>query len=195
MTTGENPLESKSSRELKHYWVREDFDRLMGLLPAADHESPRDRKSSTSLVYPKNTEGAFRELRLRGLHVDGIYLWQLAERGIVRPYRARPLMTWTGEDYLEWSKEDIDAAAEWIYDNDIGKWSHWTHYCWVNNLSYGQCVKAYRVAAARYGLGFTLSFDPLGLVSVIEPAEDSAEYGHIRFFPKGTVVGPQEEAK
>jgi len=190
MTTNDERDRSK-----RHYWVREDFDHLMGLLPAADHESPGSRKSSTSLTYPKNTEGAFRELRLRGLHVDGIYLWQLAEKGIVQPAGARPGMTWTGEDWLEWSKEDIDAAAEWIYANDETKWSSWTHFCWVNNLSFGQCVKASRVAAARYGLGLSLSFDVLGLVTVIEPAEDPDDYAHIRLFPKGTVVEPQEAAK
>lgn len=176
----------------RHYWVREEFDHLMGLLPGRDHEFPGERKSSTSLVYPKNTEGAFRELRLRGLDVDGIYLWQLAEKGHVQPKGARPNMVWTGEDYLEWSKEDIDAAAEWIYENDHLRMSPWAQFCWVNNLSYGQCVKAYRVAAARYRLGFTLSFDPLGMVTLIEPAEDPDDYAHIRFFPKGTVVEPQE---
>ncbi len=156
--------------EKRHYWVREDFDHLMELLPAQDHEFPGDRRSSSSLTYPKSTEGAFRELRLRGLHVDGIYLWQLAEKGIVRPGGIRPGFTWTGEDFLEWSKEDIDAAAEWIYSNDPSKWSSWTHYCWVNDLSFGQCVKAFRVAAARYNLGFSLGFDPIGKVTVIEPA-------------------------
>jgi hypothetical protein len=167
----------------------------MGLLPASDHESPGSRKSSTSLTYPKNTEGAFRELRMRGLHVDGIYLWQLAEKGMVRPTGARPDMTWTGEDYLEWSQEDIDAAAEWIHENDQTKWSSWTHFCWVCNLRYGQCVKAFRVAAARYGLPFSMGFDPLGLVTVVEPAHTPDEYAYVRFFPKGTKVEPQEASQ
>lgn len=189
MTTNER------GQSKRHYWVREDFDHLMDLLPAAEHEFPGDRKSSSSLTYPKSTEGAFRELRLRGLQVDGIDLWQLAADGIVEPTGARPGMTWTGEDYLEWSEADIDTAAEWIYENDETKWSSWTHFCWVSNLSFGQCVKAFRVAAARYGLGFSLSFDPLGLVTVIEPAETPDEYAYIRFFPKGTVVEPQEVSK
>ena len=46
-----------------------------------------------------------------------------------------------------------------------------------------------------YGLGLSLSFDVLGLVTVIEPAEDPDDYAHIRLFPKGTVVEPQEAAK
>ncbi|QDU76898.1 hypothetical protein Pan97_39550 [Bremerella volcania] len=176
----------------KHYWLREDFDQLMELLPNIDDEKMRSRNSSTALIYPKSTEGAFRELRLRGLYVDGIYLWQLAEKGIVQPKGARPGMTWTGNDWLEWSKEDIDAAAEWIYENDQDRWSSWTHYCWVNNLRFGQCVKARRVAAARYKMGFSTSFDVLGLVTVIEPSTDPNEYAYIRFFPQGTKLEPQE---
>lgn len=178
----------------RHYWVREDFDRLMDLLPAGEKASPGDRNSSCSLTYPKSTEGAYRELRLRGFDVDGIDLWRLAEKGILQPEGARPAMSWNGQDYLEWSKADIDAAAEWFYANDQSKWSSLMHFCWVNNLSFGQCVKAKRVAAARYGLGFSLSFDVLGLVTVIEPAEDPDDYGHLRLFPKGTILEPQEVA-
>lgn len=176
----------------RHYWVREDFDQLMGQLPGADDEDwwarPEARSSSMSLVYPKTTEGAFRELRLRGLYVDGIYLWQLAQRGIVQPRGARPCMTWTGEDGLEWSKEDIDQAAEWIYANDETKWSSWTHFCWVGNLSFGQCAQAARVAAARYGLGLSVGWDVLGLVVVIEPASDPDDYARIRLLPKDTEI-------
>ena len=40
--------------------------------------------------------GAFRELRYRGLFVDGIYLWNLVEKGIVQPVGGRPGITWTG---------------------------------------------------------------------------------------------------
>ena len=91
---------------------------------------------------------------------------------------------------LFWSKDTIDAAAEWLYENE--RWGSWTHFCWVCNLRYGQCVKAHRVAAARYDLGISLSFDPLGLVTVIEPADDPDDYAYVRFFPKGTKVEPQE---
>jgi hypothetical protein len=177
----------------RHYWIRDDFDHLMGLLPGGDHEFPGDRKSSSSLVYPKNTEGAFRELRLRGLNCDGITLWNLVAAGTVRPEGAREGMTWTGEDYLEWSKEDIDAAAEHLYENQ--SWNSWTHYCWVNNLSFGQCVKAFRVACARFNLPFSLGFDPVGLVSVVEPADDTADFGYIRFFSKGVKLEAMEESE
>lgn len=183
----------QSEGQKRYYLVREDFEHLMGLLPAAEHQFPGDRKSSTSLVYPKNTEGAFRELRLRGLQCDGIQLWELAKQGIAKPVGARPMMTWTGEDFLEWSKEDIDAAAEWLYENQ--HWNPWTHFCWVTNVRYGQAVKAYRVAAARYNLPFTIGFDPLGLVTVVEPAENPDDYAYVRFFPKGMKVGPQEASK
>jgi hypothetical protein len=179
----EKPVQSDGKKQ--HYWLREDFDHLMGLLPAADHEFPGDRKSSTSLTYPKNIEGAFRELRFRGLQCDASTLMQLIEQKVVRP---------AGElSALEWSKEDIDAAAEWLYEH--GRWGSWTHFCWVCNLRYGQCIKAYRVAVARYGLPFTLSFDPLGLVTVVEPAENPDDYAYVRFFPKGVAVEPQEASK
>lgn len=191
MTTQNDKLAPHNDPKRPHYWLREDFDHLIGLLPGKDHEFPGDKSRSVSLIYPKTTEGAFRELRLRGFDVDGMDLWKLAAEGIVRPKGARPGITWTGEDWLEWSKEDIDAAAEWLYEN--GKWNSWTHFCWTGNLRYGQCVKARRVAAARYGLGFTIGFDVLGLVTVIEPPENPDDYAHVRFFPMGTKVEPQEQ--
>lgn len=176
----------------RHYWVREDFDPLMDLLPDEDREDPNARNSSSSLVYPKSTEGAFRELRYRGLFVDGIYLWNLVEKGIVQPAGGRPGITWTGEDFLNWRKEDIDAAAEWIYANDPQAWSSWTDFCWVGNLSYGQCVRAFRVAIARYNLPFSRNFEPMAVVSVIEPAEHPDDYARVTFFPKGTKLEPAE---
>lgn len=172
----------------RHYWLREDFDHLMGLLPAADHQFPGDRQSSSSLAYPKYTEGAFRELRLRGLVCDGELIEQLAVEGVVKPQKMAG-----SESILQWSKEDIDAAAEWLDENE--RWSSWTHFCWVCNLRYGQCVKAFRVAAARYGLPFSMGFDPLGLVSLVEPAENPDEYAFVRFFPKGMKLEPQEASQ
>jgi hypothetical protein len=182
-------------REKRHYWLREDFDRLMDLLPAADREMllqmgaslelPGDRSRSTSLVYPKTIEGAFRELRMRGLKCDAADLMRLVEQRIVQP---------AGElSDLQWSKDDIDAAAEWLYENE--RWDSWTHFCWVCNLRFGQCVQAYRVAAARFGWGFSHSFDPLGRVTVIEPPDDPDDYARVRFFPKGTKVEPKEVSR
>jgi len=193
MTTQSDSLPAHTEPKRPHYWLREDFDHLIGLLPAQDHEFPNDRNSSSSLHYPKSTEGAFRELRLRGLDCDGMDLWKLAAQGVVRPNGARPGMTWTGSDSLEWSKEDIDASADWLYEH--GKWNSWTHFCWTANLSFGQCVKAHRVAAARYGIGFTIGFDILGLVTVIEPEENPDDYARVKFFPKGTKFQQQEMAQ
>lgn len=183
-------------RPKRHYWVREDFDHLMDLVSkverkaieaglAEKYEFPGERSSSASLTYPKTTEGAYKELRLRGLKCDASTLVALVERGVVRP---------AGEpSSLEWSKEDIDAAAEWLYENS--HWDSWTHFCWVCNLRFGQCVKAYRVAAARFGWGFSLSFDPLGRVFVVEPAEEPDGYAFIRFYPQDAKLEPVGEGR
>jgi hypothetical protein len=194
-TTTEERAVPKAGRQKRHYWLREDFDRLMELLPAADREMLKemlpeselaaDRSSSSSLIYPKTIEGAFRELRLRGLKCDAADLLHLVEQRIVQP---------AGElSNLQWSKVDIDAAAEWLYENE--RWDSWTHFCYVCNLRFGQCVQAYRVAAARFSWGFSLSFDPLGRVTVIEPPADPDDYARIRFFPKGTTVEPKEVSR
>jgi len=188
-----NPNEQRPKR---HYWVREDFDYLMDLVSqverraieeglAEKYEFPGERSSSSSLAYPKATEGAYRELRLRGLKCDAATLLGLVEQGVVRPAGEPP--------DLQWTKADIDAAAEWLYEN--GHWDSWTHFCWVCNLRFGQCVKAYRVAAARFGWGFSLSFDPLGRVTVIEPPEEPDGYAFIRFFPKDTKLAPVGEGR
>ncbi len=174
----------------RHYWIREDFDVQMGrrqhLAPRSEDSKPTEetKKSSMSLVYPKNTEGAYRELRLRGLECDGIVLWQLAAKGIVTPIGARREMQWNGKDYLEWRKEDIDAAAEWLYEE--GRWCSWTHFCWVCNLSFGQCIEARQMMSIEYGYKESFSFDPVGLITVIEPRESSEDFAAVRFFPKGT---------
>jgi hypothetical protein len=191
-TTTDELAVPNAGRQKRHYWLREDFDRLIGLLPAADLqrlkemgaslEWPSDRSRSTSLVYPKTIEGAFRELRMRGLKCDAADLLHLVEKHIVDP---------AGElSDLQWSKEDIDAAAEWLYENQ--RWDSWTHFCWVCNLRFGQCVQAYRVASARFGWGLGPSFDPLGRVTVIEPPADPDGYARVRFYLKGTKVEPRE---
>lgn len=169
----------------KHYWLREDFDALMELLPGAGMGLPGANKSGMSLFYPKHIEGAVAELKLRGLEVDGYGLQKLVDEGVVNPKRME------GSDTMTlWSKEDIDAAAEYLYEND--QWSPWTHFCYVANIRFGQAVKAHRVAAARFGLGFTLGFDLPGLVSVIEPGEEPDGYAWIKFFPRNTKLQPQE---
>lgn len=170
---------TSSFAEKRHYLLRADYDHLMDLLPGDDHEFPGDRDSSASLHYPKTIVGAHRELVLRGLKCDVAILRELVDGQIVKT------------DGEQWSKDDIDAAAEWLYE-DESHWDSFTHYCWVNNLRFGQCIKARRVAAALFRLPFTLSFDPLGLASFVEPAEGSDDYGFIRFFPKGT-KGPSPE--
>lgn len=178
----------------RHYWLRSDFDELMGLLPGGDLARPGSRDSSMSLVYPKSTKGAAAELKLRGLECDESVLAQLVEQGVIEPERGRALVsdqqgnvgTVPSERLVLWTKENIDDAAEWLYDND--RWSHWTHFCWVSNLRYGQAVKAHRYMSARYDLGFTTSFDALGVVTVVEPSEDPDDYARVQFYPKGAKV-------
>ena len=185
----------------RHYWLREDFDHLMGLLPGAGLALPGSSTSGASLTYPKHTEGAAAELKLRGLECDGFLLQQLADEGIIKPGRGHSLVsdnegnvrTVPSSRILYWSKEDIDAAAEHLYLQ--GRWCPWTSFCLVGNLRFGQAVKAHRVAAARYGLGFTYGFDPIGLVTVIEPPAEGEEYAFVRFYPKGTKLAPEEKAE
>lgn len=179
MTTTETQPATK-----RHYWTRDDFDSLMGLLPLANQDGKDHRRSSTSLVYPKSTEGAYRELRLRGLECDQSDLLRLVADGIVSPSE-------DGDD-IEWGKSHIDQAAEWLYEHR--RWNSWTHFCFIANVSFGQCVKAYRVAVVRYNLPFMLSFEPQGLAVSVEPASDHNQFGRIRFFPHGTKVRPVEDA-
>lgn len=167
-----------------HYWLREDFDVLMGLLPGADVQLPNGNKLGHSLQYPKHIEGAVSELKLRGLLVDRPALEKLIADGVVNPLKM------SGSKGISmWSKDDIDAAAEYLYDNDL--WSSWTHFCYVANIKFGQAVKAYRVAAARFNLGFTLGFDILGLNTVIEPAKTPDEYAWIAFYPANATLKPE----
>ncbi len=179
-----------------HYWLREDFDDLMDLVSqveraalqaglAGKYKLPGEHACGAVLAYPKTTAGAYRELRLRGLTCDVPMLVGLVGQGVVRP---------AGEpSNLQWSKHDIDAAAEWLYEE--GHWDSWTHFCWVCNLRFGQCVKAYRVAAARFGWEFSLSWDLAGRVFVAEPAEEPDAYAFIRFYPQDARLKPVGEAQ
>ena len=93
----------------QHYWLREDFDDLMDLVSqierkavgAAPAANCDPRAMGSSLAYPKTTEGAYRELRLRGLKCDAATLLGLVEQGVVRPAGEPP--------DLQWTKADIDA--------------------------------------------------------------------------------------
>ncbi len=183
----------EGSAKKRHYLLREDFDELMKFAGDAVPDPTPRPNSGSSFDYPKNTEGAFRELRIRGLEVDGLKLWQMAKDGIVSPQGARSAMTWTGEDWLEWSKEDIDQAAEWLYEHE--RWNPWTHFCWLCNLRFAQCVKAHRLAAARYGWGWSSGFDVLGRNFYVERAKDPNEYAFIRFLPDDFDFDAMEEGK
>jgi len=80
----------------------------------------------------------------------------------------------------------LDAAAEWLYEHE--RWNPWTHYCWVSNLRFGQAVRAHRYMCARYNKGFSVGFDAIGLVTVIEPPDNPNDYARVQFYPKGTRV-------
>jgi hypothetical protein len=200
MTT-QNEGKTTEQKARRHYWLREDFDELIAVIPSADVPMPGDRDASCSLVYPKSTQGAAAELKLRGLTCDEALLTRLAVEGVTNPDRGHSLVTdkegnagtVPSDSILSWSKEAIDRAAEWLYDNE--HWDSWTHFCWVANLRFGQAVKAHRVACVKYGLGFSLSFDVPGLVTVIEPSPQSQDCAHIRFFRMGTKLVSQEKSE
>lgn len=184
----------------RHYWLREDFDEIMGLWPGSDMGRPGAADSSMSLFYPKSLKGATGELKLRGLDCTEADLMLLAERGVVSPDRGHSLVTddegnvgtQPSSGITYWTKEAIDAAANWLYDND--RWGHWTHFCWVANLRFGQAVRAHRYMCARHDLGVRTSFDVVGVVTVIDPPdnpETSDDYARVRFYPAGTKVEVQ----
>lgn len=197
MTTNEPTMQDQPAKA--HYWLREDFDELIGVIPGADLPMRGDRDASCSLVYPKSTKGAAAELKLRGLQCDESLLARLVDEGVVEPERGHSLVsdqqgnvgTVPSERLIMWSKKAIDAAAEWLYDNE--HWGSWTHFCWVANLRYGQAVKAHRVTCIKYGLGFHVGFDVPGLVTVIEPAREEDGYARIAFHPMGTKLEPKHE--
>jgi hypothetical protein len=178
----------------RHYWLRSDFDELMGVLAGSSLPDAGSADSSCSLAYPKSTKGAVAELKLRGLECDAMALHHLVDKGIVTPKPGHTLVNdrqgnvgiIASERLVFWGKADIDAAAEWLYDNDY--WGHWTHFCWVADLRFGQAVQAHRYMCARHNLGFSIGFDAIGVVSVIEPPENPNDYARVRFYPKGTKV-------
>jgi len=71
-------------------------------------------------------------------------------------------------------------------------WSAWPHFCWVGNVSLGHCVRAFCVAIARYNIPFSRGFEPMAVVSVIEPAEHPDDYARVPFYPRGTRLAPTE---
>ncbi len=189
---------TETAQSKMHFWLRGDFDELMALLPGNEMATPGSADTSCSLTYPKSAKGAVAELKLRGLKCDEADLEFLLKKGIVTPRRGESLArdeqgnaTFVPSTKITyWAKEDIDAAAEWLYEHE--RWNPWTHYCWVSNLRFGQAVRAHRYMCARYNKGFSVGFDAIGLVTVIEPPDDPADYARVRFYPKGTKVQVQE---
>ena len=182
----------------KHYWLRPDFAEAMQLIPGNDLGLPGSSNSSMSLAYPKTSSGAVAELKLRGLKCDEADLAALIAEGIVTPRRGESMVCDEKGNVgfvpslkvAYWSADDIDAAAEWLYEHE--RWNPWTHFCWVSNLRFGQAVRAHRYMCARYNKGFSVGCDAIGLVTVIEPPDDPADYARVRFYPKGTKVQVQE---
>ena len=166
----------------------------MRLIPDNDRPTPGSSNCSLSLAYPKTSTGAVAELKLRGLKCDEADLAALITKGIVTPRRGESMVCDEkgNVDFVPsskiayWTADDIDAAAEWLYKNE--RWNPWTHYCWMSNLRFGQAVRAHRYMCARYRKGFSVSFDGIGIVTVIEPSDDPADYARVQFYPRGTLV-------
>lgn len=110
-------------------------------------------------------------MQVRGLNASVPALNYLIRRGLVRPPRA-------GRNY-EWFPEQIDWAAEYLDQQE--EWTATTQFCRVADLEFGQMVKAYRVAAARFGLPFRCDFELQHVVAVIEPAAAPTAYARVRF--------------
>lgn len=163
----------------RHYWLRDDFNHLMSLVPANLIKSAHDHRIGSSLTYPKTTAGACYELILRGIDASVPRLNYLIKQRIVMPCR-------TDRNY-GWDQEQIDRAAEHLNQNKL--WMPHTHFCQLMNLRFGQCVKAYRVAAARYALPFCFGFDMRNLAACIEPASESDDFARIRFYPRDVSFG------
>jgi hypothetical protein len=179
-------------RNKRHYWDREDFDMLLGVVDRDPHPDPvHEAASATCLNYPKSIEGAYRELRLRGLECDEGDLKLMVTDAIVRPDGIEHPEDDLGKQ--RWEKHHIDAAADWLYEHR--RWSSWTHYCYVNNLRYGQCVKAYRAACIRYGFPVTWTFDVQGINQTVEAPANHEDFAYVRFYPQGTELGPVGETE
>ena len=170
----------------RYYWLRDSFAHLVNLTPKADlpEETAVVQDRGYSLVYPKSTPGACRELQVRGLNVSVAALDDLIHRELVRPLSR-------GMNH-EWSAEQIDRAAECF---DGAKcWLTTTHFCRMADLEFGQVAKAYRVAAARFGLPFRVDFELRHVITVVEPASEPTDYGWVSFYPQGTSLGCRDHA-
>ena len=178
----------------RHYWLRQDFDAMMEMVPGNDPPLPEAKDTSFSLTYPKSVKGAVAELNLRGIKCDEADMESMVKAGIVTPRHGKsPSRDERGSTHSVpstestcWAPSDIDAAAEWLYKHE--RWNPWTHFCWVSNLRFGQAVRAHRYMCARYNKGFSAGFDAIGLVTVIEPPDDPADYARVQFYPKGTPI-------
>ena len=178
----------------RHYWLRQDFDAMMEMVPGNDPPLPEAKDTSFSLTYPKSVKGAVAELNIRGLKCDEADMESMVKAGIVTPRHGEATACTernnanlaTSTKITVWSAADIDAAAEWLYKNE--RWNPWTHYCWMSNLRFGQAVRAHRYMCARYRKGFSVSFDGIGIVTVIEPSDDPADYARVQFYPRGPLV-------
>ena len=167
---------------------------MMEMLPGNDPPLPEAKDTSFSLTYPKSVKGAVAELNLRGLKCDEADMESMVKAGIVTPRHGEsPACDERGNaDFApstkitDWAAADIDAAAEWLYKHE--RWTPLTHFCTRSNLRYGQAVRAHRYMCARYNKVFSAGFDVMGIVTVIEPADDPADYARVQFYPRGTLV-------
>jgi hypothetical protein len=157
----------------RHYWLRDSFAHLASLTAEVTLGGlgANGADQGHSIVYPKTTLGACRELQVRGLNASVPALNDLIRRRLVRPPRA-------GRNY-QWFPEQIDWAAEYLDQQE--EWTATTQFCRVADLEFGQVVKAYRVAAARFGLPFRVDFELQHVVAVIEPASAPTAYARVRF--------------
>ncbi|MBX3452498.1 MAG: hypothetical protein KF777_23305 [Planctomycetaceae bacterium] len=173
----------------RHYWLRDSFTHLVGL---AVEVTPgrlwaNGAEQGDSIDYPKTTLGACRELQIRGLNASVPALNYLIRRGLVQPTR-------TGRNY-EWFPKQIDWAAEYFNQRQV--WTATTQFCRMADLEFGQVVKAYRVAAARFSLPFSPDFEVRNVVAVIEPASAPAAFAQVWFYSRSTAFrvhdGPAEK--
>ena len=162
----------------RHYWLRESFTYLVSLMMEVTPTRlwADGHRNGLSIVYPKTTLGASRELHVRGLDTTVPALEYLIRRKLVRPLR-------TGRNY-QWEPEHIDQAAE--YFDQHRNWAATTHFCRVANLEFGQVVSAYRVAAARDNIPLSTNFDLQYLTTVIEPTAEPGGFARVQFYPRGT---------
>jgi len=179
-------------RALRHYWLRQDFDEAMSLIPGNVIPSTIAADISISLTYPKSVKGAVAELNLRGLMCNEADMESMVKAGIVTPrHDESPACDERGNANFVpstmityWTEADVDTAAEWLYKHE--RWTPGTCFCVRSNLRYGQAVLAHRYMCARYNKGFSAGFAVIGLLTLIEPADDSVDYARVRFYPKGT---------